>query len=594
MPRVTRAVLRSQEIHEDAASVPLPLTPIKGRTPLGETAGNASVIPEMIDTGEGTMTGTEKGPGKGKKGKASKNATKKKKANKEEPMVEVLEDDNQSQTSSAAEEASKDLIEGSIADTNPESVAMDDGQLGTPASAAADQASKHLSSEPTITLPEMDKSQSYETTKVEEPLIVSAESDSVTNAPSEEGLGIAVANNNEEDDSFVEKIKSRTPAKRVSRIEDSVEALDALEEEIEKIGVLVPGPNEVQSPVKNTKQAKSPIKAGNNDIKGSLRIKKGAATTGQADGRKPTVSVRSVGSRPSIAPATAKKVTTSTKSTTNSKGDKITKKPTATPAVAPQSSKKPHQRISSIHKAPFQIEKSTKPPTRSTFELPGEAFSRKMKEQREERMKKEEEEKSKPRAAKPRPVRRSEAPDVKLTAAVKARLSLAKGENVNPSTVKRDTVDSAKSKTKADASKTKAPYLAPVPKQPAKGPNKRLSSLTVAKRDSKPVPPPTTTTKSSTQPPRLSLPATRNPSASAAPPTASDLAKQSVKGKEIFGRHKTEIQERENARKEKEAAAKKARVEAAERGRAASRAWAEGQRAKKVEKNKVVGGEVKG
>ena len=65
-------------------------------------------------------------------------------------------------------------------------------------------------------------------------------------------------------------------------------------------------------------------------------------------------------------------------------------------------------------------------------------------------------------------------------------------------------------------------------------------------------------------------------------PTAEDVAHQKVKGKEAFSRPKNEIAAREKERREKEEAAKKARIEAAERGRLASREWAEKQKARKA------------
>lgn len=116
MPRITRAALRSQEEQEEmdiAACVPLPLTPnLKVRAPLGETSGNSAAAPKIVNTSEETMAAAKKGPGKGKKGNATKKATKQKKNKARGATMEVIEDDNQSQTSSAAEEACKDLLNG--------------------------------------------------------------------------------------------------------------------------------------------------------------------------------------------------------------------------------------------------------------------------------------------------------------------------------------------------------------------------------------------------------------------------------------------------------------------------------------------------
>lgn len=65
-----------------------------------------------------------------------------------------------------------------------------------------------------------------------------------------------------------------------------------------------------------------------------------------------------------------------------------------------------------------------------------------------------------------------------------------------------------------------------------------------------------------------------------APLRATDAATQRTKGREIFNRDKNENEQRERERREKEEAAKRARAEAAERSRVLSRQWAEKQRQK--------------
>jgi hypothetical protein len=62
--------------------------------------------------------------------------------------------------------------------------------------------------------------------------------------------------------------------------------------------------------------------------------------------------------------------------------------------------------------------------------------------------------------------------------------------------------------------------------------------------------------------------------------TPVDAVMQKIKGKEVFNRDKMEKDARDRERKEKEEAAKQARAQAAERGRIASREWAERQRNK--------------
>jgi hypothetical protein len=58
---------------------------------------------------------------------------------------------------------------------------------------------------------------------------------------------------------------------------------------------------------------------------------------------------------------------------------------------------------------------------------------------------------------------------------------------------------------------------------------------------------------------------------------------QKIKGKEVFNRDRMEKENKDRERKDKEEAAKQARAQAAERGRIASREWAEKQRKKMMD-----------
>ena len=382
-----------------------------------------------------------------------------------------------------------------------------------------------------------------------------------------------------EEDSFLEQIKTRSPSKRVSRIEDSVEALDALEEEIEKVDKLIPTTAaNLSNTAKTKKQAKVHPKTAEKTINGSVRTKDNSTVNIRPVTGKPSTSVKPIAPRSSILPATKKAVTPPKGSQTKPAIE------SRSPAPAPQSAKVgpqsvTHKRVSSVHKAPFLPTKSGKPPTQSTFELPGEAISRKLKEQREQRLKREEAQTNKPRVFKARPVRLSQAPEVKLTAAARARIGLAKGEPVNGSKLAEGTPKPSTSPRAMPTAST--------------GANKRVSSLTVAKRVSA-IQPTANSSARVTRKPSLAPGGTaHNPSVSGPPrsaPTAEDLALQKVKGKEVFGRTRAEMMEREKARKEKEEAAKKARAEAAERGRVASREWAEKQKLRKMEALKASSG----
>ena len=113
MPRTTRAAHRLKELAEEeaiAASVPLPTTPQKERVPLGEIADNKGAESTMVDNiGNKPI---KPAPKKGRKTKGAKKANSKRNKNETEESgieVEVLEDGNQSSTSSAAEEACEEL-----------------------------------------------------------------------------------------------------------------------------------------------------------------------------------------------------------------------------------------------------------------------------------------------------------------------------------------------------------------------------------------------------------------------------------------------------------------------------------------------------
>ena len=370
---------------------------------------------------------------------------------------------------------------------------------------------------------------------------------------------------NSKEGSFVEQIKSRSPAKRISRIEDSVEALDQLEEEIEKAGQAITPPpvdGTLATPAATTSNPKStqdpkkveggPVAGVPPKANGATKPVKRSSVHHKINPKPNRASLLRQGIKPSPPSRVTKSpgnVAKQVKGSATTPGDLTRPGPAAT-----KTNTAPARRVSSITKSPFQPAKSSKAPTQSSFELPGEAYSRKVKAQREERARREEEENSKKKTFKARPVRLSQAPEVRMTTATKARLSMAREP----------------------------------PKDTAQHPNKRpspltasISSLNAKKR---------TSSLSASKISNLSMDnaADKRSSRSSVSgelrtaPTADDLANQKVKGKEAFARPRNEIAAREKERKEKEDAAKKARIDAAERGRIASREWAEKQKAKRV------------
>lgn len=602
MPRVTRAALRSNALLEEAdlaSSTPLPLT----RVPLGEIAGNKE---EIKSESHELSKAEKKPPVKGKKGKVTKEAKKQENDKTGHETVEILEDDNQSATSSAVDEACQNLMQessgGKCLILDPErdwaandlrspeihQVVMHDERPHTPPSHAVNAVNMQLNS--VAQTPKFDPSvhkSGHDVTTIaknhNEDSFVQA-IDSRTPAKmthSEHANGVALTEEalgdaqEEKDDSFIEQIMKRSPVKQVSRIEDSVEAIDAFEEAIEKVGELIPA---ITDDSRLSSRMEKQANAANNPD-----VTKQAGRVSTAEWKE-TLSARSTiaktKKRAGRANAVSRKQVSPSKLTADSKA-MLDHGSEAGPASAPKDSatssstgaSKPittrTKRVSSIHKAPFQPTKSTKPPTRATFELPGDAVARKLKEQREERLKRDEGEGPKKPVPKARPFRLSQAPIVKATATSRARLSLAKADPSDPNS----TTD-------------RAPRIRPITRLVSMSTadvSKRLSSLSVAKRESG------VSANTSARPVRNSSisNALARRSSIMGPPsrpftTAPDLAQQKLRGKEVFNRVRVEQDERDRIKKEKEEAARKARAEAAERGRIASREWAERQKAKKM------------
>ncbi|KAL8793444.1 MAG: hypothetical protein Q9195_003927 [Heterodermia aff. obscurata] len=629
MPRITRATVRSNAALENpdlAASFSLPIIPRKQRAPLGEIAGNAGENSSIADS-SGQMT---KARNKGSANSKKENAGKKAKAEflaSSENCHEILEDDNQGATSSAVEEACDDLMKHGSSGTFhfPHAVLADkDCDTLSPDTV---QAMQHIGTEVS--------SQQHNTVtsnKFKEGTMKNEEEDSFIDAirsrtparlkdtRSDDGMiaairetGLADFKNAQyrgdssgheqgsEEDSFVGKIITRSPAKPMTRIEGSVEAIDAFEEEMEKIGELMPTISNTVSHMK-TKTPK----------KNSTHIAVSKPKSFGAE--KPTRSKAVAVSKMTVLKGVRQEIRQNSLS-----GSEVLAqagKHSASKRAAPPNVK----RVSSIHKAPFQPAKSTKPPTRPIFELPGDVIARKLKDKREERLRnenkrgnkkveiksvlkpikstkplthpifelpgdavarklkeqretrvKQQEADGEPvrEAFKARLVRANQAPVVKSNATSKARMSLA-----------RESKESHRPASKRSASVSLG------------NANQRLSTLSVAKGTHAPIASPSPRT---TRGPSLAATSSSHLSIAGPPQRITcngNNAHQSVRGREVFERNKTSTEELERLRKEKEEAIKKARVEAAERGRLASRQWAEKQKARKIGAGKGIGRDV--
>ena len=236
--------------------------------------------------------------------------------------------------------------------------------------------------------------------------------------------------------------------------------------------------------------------------------------------------------------------------------------------------------------------KSTKPPTVPSFQLSGEAAAAKLKAQKEERLKRMEE-----AAAAGKPVSRpismpppakSTKPLTKPSFQLPGEAAAARLKTQKEARLKR--MEEAEAAEKAAA---KAPLRKPIA-------YRSRDSLLV--RDAPGVsiaPPPQNDApqrSTSIASKRISIggaPLSRSISTSSAnrssvilaeggksTVTPVDAAALKFKGKQVFNRDRMEKEAMERERREKEEAAKRARAEAAERGRIASREWAERQRKK--------------
>ncbi|EXJ78426.1 hypothetical protein A1O1_08826 [Capronia coronata CBS 617.96] len=425
------------------------------------------------------------------------------------------------------------------------------------------------------------------------------------------------------EDSFVDKIKSRSPTKmqshselnhsesfvegmmtRTPRIEDSVEAIDALEDAIEKVSEDLPVLDglQIESPVKSKKnmparvsaQPTAPVPSTLEKTRRSP-AKKPLQPTKTAPANKPAGQPKSTLARapaPAPKPATKTSVVTKQPKKPIIDGHKPRESTASTlpslsfsnsPSKAlPNTSQKrvPSARLSTARPA-FVPTKSAKPPTKSTFSLPGEAISAKLKAQREERLKREEEAEKERKQFKARPVpTKTSRPSVlpRENKASQARMSLyATGvnkENIAPKRASAPVPTDTKVRPLSIGAKPSSDQTR------ANSSVRRATNVMEKPRLS-------TTTK-----PRVSsLQLTAGQKSTV---TKDDVVHQKAKGREVFSRNKAEMERLEKERREKEEATRRARAEAAERGRQASREWAEKQKKKMALQAGVTSGTANG
>ena len=622
MPRTTRAAFRAQQnddepqIFEDHDNV----TPDEStsntnnsdpRPIFGELVGNNIPKPEPATH---IITVDPMPVKKGKKG--GKKAGKKNNlnlvvstANSDSTRPEVLEDENQSDSSEAADAAAEELREVKHSETP---VPMDMDRPKTPPNVAAREASKLVLQSPMVNAvaksgafpntPKFDPTTHKEEVSTENCTELEEDSfveDITTRSPSK-----IIPALEEREDSFVEDIKTRSPTKATPalRIEDSVTEMDALEDAIEKIAGELPviADRDTESPVltrtetlpaapastsPNRKTAPTTTVATKplaKKSKPSAVISTTAAKTAKPSASSRTSTVRASTVRASVKPAARPSVLPSKQRASSSEAPATSMSFSASPSK-PQGNtirKRAPGSTLSTSKPAFVPTKSAKPATTSSFKLPGEEIAAKLKAQREERIKREEEAAAKDAAKKVARPTNALKPAARLStlAAPKVQPRETKTSQARQSLMLGKDTKQSSTEDKENQAPVKA---ATVRSRPAPSATKDLA---VRKRTS--LPTASAADANSAKPrarPSTLAPAAAHRKVSTTRPSDSDVARRVISkpdGREVFSRGLREQQDLEKMKREKEDAAKKARADAAERGRVASREWAEKQRKK--------------
>jgi hypothetical protein len=384
---------------------------------------------------------------------------------------------------------------------------------------------------------------------------------------------------------------------------DAIEAMDNAEEAVEKVNLEISeahSPGKKPSPKPTEKPAAEKEKPKKTKPAPVVRLTKATAArlsmaqaankdSGNAPAlgrpRPSTMLGRTAGVRSSVVPAAATKPSPKPRKET----------------VIPHSKPRP---VSLSFPTPPPAARSTKAPTKSSFQLPGEAVAAKLKAAREERMKREAaataskasskataEEKKPAFKARPVPSTLKKTPSVRHTAASRAREPGMTGDSAPKPTTSSSTTGLKRSNT-VGSSRPRPSTVPATTTKPSQPPQ-----LTVQKR-ARPssVHVPTSETTAPRKPSgatRLSAvhgskdetDATRKASFGAPRPSIAPAARNisaTSKGKEVYARFSAARNAAESDKREKEDAARKARAAAAEKGRVASREWAQKQKVKNM------------
>lgn len=377
-----------------------------------------------------------------------------------------------------------------------------------------------------------------------------------------------------------------SPAAKVVHIEDSFEALDKLEEELEAVNAVAQFKPFESPERKPSPQTPSSSKTPQMGTAGSARRPRSTLypATARVKSSEPVRTAASRSKSMSVDNEDRKNSVSAYESPAASQAESPARRPVPKPAsLAPpkplaKSSKprtvpnfelpgeavarrlkeqrearlsaqtEPEKAPQTGHTSLPQRSRSTRVLPKPTFELPGEAISRRKREEREAKLRAQEEEEKKRREFKARPIKASLSQPATLpreTVASRARLNKVADNNAGAT---------------ANGGRGKRGSLAPPATLPA-SPQSRGR---------------TTTSSQASRTASLSAAS----SVSKRSTVSSEGSTPKFSGKEIFERDNKLMTAREKERAEREMLAKKAREEAAERSRQASREWAEKQRRK--------------
>ncbi|KAK1832659.1 hypothetical protein QBC39DRAFT_390415 [Podospora conica] len=406
-------------------------------------------------------------------------------------------------------------------------------------------------------------------------------------------------------DDIPEQLLAPPLSNSVSRIEDSVEALDKLEEELEALSEVTrfnralsseppksasahaggSSSSRTASMVRNTGANTARVRRSTD--RSSATRRSVSTTYGPEEEKRSAVEKaaarRSFVARPmSLLPPKppAKSTKAPTISTFELPGEAVARRlreqrearlsrqispEQAAAAAAAYSPSKPHF-------------KSMKQPTRSTFELPGEAISRRKREEREARLRAQEEEERKRREFKARPVRSSMAPNTlpRETLASRARQGRASGQSesgtslATPGSAARARQSlTLPSSSRVSLSRGRSELT--VDQYPAAGGTSRATSAS------------TGSVRGGAGPGSVASVSKRSTV------SAEDQQQQKTRARQIFVRDNGVSAERDRGKRDRETATKLARQEAAERSRLLSREWAEKQKREREKRKSMMG-----